>query len=570
MSQYKHEKNIDFIQENENKLIDLAKKGWNRSLREYYYPPLNEPHFVFDYTHREGFYIDPEERWQITMNLANTPLFSNEQEYIEFYYIISLHEISHYQICPYDGYIDAKLLKAALKHVNQNFAPIVVNLFADLVIDKITYSKHPQLVSWELRTIYEHIKQENNLSDFSKILLALYEKILNIEISKEQLSDNYKNLVEKISKTILKEFYDESKWEKKVEKIAYYLNDLIKDTFNLVGKGLKSEKGKSLREAPGKGQSYIEIPDDILEIMDNPLESKNSDKLDKENTDKLKQKSEEFAKDVNYSEFGAPATQAGIMIEGDPLATWYRGKAKNLIQIRIYEEKPGGQVPVYPEVWRIGDPIEELDIIQSLLNSPIIIPNITTRKWAYKLGPGHFEEQEIPDLLIVLDSSGSMGWRYTAKTDQGKGPYHTALIAAFASLHYAAKRGVKFSVINFSNKADVSDWTSDFRKAEKTLLTYQGGGTVLPTKKIIKQCDKADKKVLVFIITDFGIYNWSSSKRSFLNLSKQGHKVVGFFIGSKKIPKNKFKDLLNNVSFYPVKSPKDLINLVIQEIKKYY
>ena len=103
----------------------------------------------------------------------------------------------------------------------------------------------------------------------------------------------------------------------------------------------------------------------------------------------------------------------------------------------------------------MGDPIEDLDVVQTILTSPVVIPNITTRKWANKEGPGHLEEKQIPDLLIVLDSSGSMGWNYIATSNRGRGPYHTALVASFAALHFAANRGVKNSIINFSNRPDV-------------------------------------------------------------------------------------------------------------------
>ncbi|MFX0037135.1 MAG: hypothetical protein ACFE9I_16005, partial [Candidatus Hermodarchaeota archaeon] len=58
------------LTEREWNLINLAKIAWSKALKEFYYPPLNEPNYVFDYTHLEGFYIDPENRWQITMNLA--------------------------------------------------------------------------------------------------------------------------------------------------------------------------------------------------------------------------------------------------------------------------------------------------------------------------------------------------------------------------------------------------------------------------------------------------------------------------------------------------------------------
>jgi len=236
------------------------------------------------------------------------------------------------------------------------------------------------------------------------------------------------SLADRVTKTILKDFENEATWEKKVSQVARSLKTLIQDTFTLIGTGGVVDKTKEKRKGPGG--AFIEVPKDVLEVMDNPLENKNADKLKEGNEDELRQKSEEFAKDIPYSEFGGPARQAGILIDANGLATWYRGLAKNLIEIKIFEEKPGGQLPVYPEVWRIGDRIEELDIVQSLLNSPVIIPNITTRKWANKEGPGHLVEKQIPDLLIVLDSSGSMNWNYSSRSSRARGPYHTALVAA--------------------------------------------------------------------------------------------------------------------------------------------
>ncbi|MFX1443631.1 MAG: hypothetical protein ACFFHV_09480, partial [Promethearchaeota archaeon] len=577
----------------DKKIINLAQMAWGKTLREFYYPPLEQPKFVFDYTHKEGFYIDPDHKWQITMNLANTPLFRDDEEYIKYFHAITMHEVSHYEIIPYDGLIHAKLLKAAMKYVNPNFAPIVVNIFADLVIDTKLYKKYPDLMLWELKKGYEHISDiyKEKLSDFSKFLFRSYEKMWNQQllddnlISKinsvkeiniqsltakdksELLEENsisdkdlqkieayyslseLDNLVNKVSKEILKDFEDESTWEKKVANISRILKNLINDTFTLIGKYVKTEEGKARRKAPGKGGGSVDFPEDLIEIMDNPLENKNRDKLKKDNDDELRQKSEEFAKETPYSEFGSPADQAGILINGSPLATWYRGLARNLIEIKIYEEKPGGQLPVYPDTWRIGDPIEDLDVVQTLLNSPVIIPNITTRKWVFKEGPGHMVEKQIPDLLIVLDSSGSMMWNYTAKTDKGRGPYHMALLASFAALHYVANKGVKFSIINFSGRPDICQWTSDYHIAEQTLLRYQGSGTILPIKAIATQCEKAERRVLVFIITDFGIYNWSKAKKIMIELSNRGHKIVGFFIGATDIPKSQFKNLLDKVTF---------------------
>ena len=554
----------------EQHIVKLAKIAWSRTQQEFFFPPLDMPNFIFDYSNLEGFYIDPQDKWKITMNLANTPIFIEDQDYINYFYAISLHEVSHYQIIPYDGLINANLLKAAMIYINENFAPIVVNIFADLIIDAKLYKKNPELIYWELTKTYAKLldNSKNKLSEFSKFLFRSYEKLLDVNIADDGFFSSVEGLSSRVVNVVKKDLEDETLWEDKVSRIAYHLKSLVNNTFTLVGSRTESGEGKATRKSPGRGGFNVEFPEDILEIMDNPLENKNRDKLKEDRGDELRQKAEEFARKTPFSEFGAPAGQAGIMIDGNPLATWYRGLAKDLIQIKIFEEKPGGQLPVYPEVWRLGDPLEELDIVQTILSSPIIIPNITTRKWAKKIGEGHLVEKQIPDLLLVVDSSGSMKWNYLAA--KASGVYHTALLASFAALHFAANKGVKFSIINFSNRADICDWTNNYQKAERTLLRYQGGGTQLPIDAIAKQCEKSDREVLLFIITDFGIYNWNKAKKLLLSLTNKGHKIVGFFIGASKIPEDKFKGLLEKVTFYAIKNSKDLINLVIEEVKKYY
>jgi len=530
------------LNQKERHLIELAKIAWDKTQRDFFFPPLDLPTFVFDYTHLEGFYIEPHNKWKISMNLANAPIFIDDQEYIDYFHAISLHEVSHYQIIPYDGLINARLLKAAMKNVNENFAPIVVNVFADLIIDSKLHKKKPDLITWELKTTFNHLfeRNKNKLSEFSKFLFCVYEKLLNINIVNSDLFTSVESVADKVVKIIKKNFEDETLWEVKVSKIAYHLRTLVNNTFTMVGAGVRKGESNTRRKTSGRSSSTVEFPEDILEIMDNPLENKNLDKLKEDNDEELRQKAEEFAKETPYSNYGAPAGQAGI----------------------------GGLLPIYPEVWRLGEPIEDLDIVQTILNSPVIVPNITTRKWLKNYGKGHLTEKQIPDLLLVLDSSGSMNWNYLAKS--AKGVYHTALMAAFAALHFAARKGVKFSVINFSNRADVCDWTVDYQKAERTLLRYQGGGTHLPIKNIVKQTENSERDCLIFIITDFGIYNWSKSKKVMIDLAQKGHKIVGFFIGSSKIPQDKFKSLLDKVTFYPIKNSKDLINLVIKEVKKYY
>jgi len=231
-------------------------------------------------------------------------------------------------------------------------------------------------------------------------------------------------------------------------------------------------------------------------------------------------------------------------------------------------------MPAYPETWRIGDSLEELDVVQSLLNYPKLIPNITTKKWVSIEGPGIMQEKQLPDLMIVLDSSGSMNWSYSKRISKNsKSPYHIALVAAFAVLHYVAKKGCKFSIINFSGRADICDWTFDYIKAEKRLLKYQGSGTVLPIKSMKILAEKAEKNILIILITDFGLYNWKPARKGMLELLNKGHKIVGFFISPsiRQDEDKRFKELYDKGAiFYQISNISDLINLVIKEVKKNY
>ncbi len=562
--------------QNEEKLRNLAGIAWSKALEEYFFPPLSIPNFKFDYTRIEGFYIDISEQWQITMNLAQAPLFIENDDYVRYFFVNAMHEIGHYDLIPYDGLINARLLSAAMKSVANIFAPIVVNFFADLIIDTKLHQKYPEDMLWEAQHTFNGIiSKKKKLAHFAELIFRCYELLWNQKIDEKYDFKEVNDTAKRITKIINKNFEDDSKWEEKTRKIAAILKPIVNDTFTLIGIGANPCTEGSTRRFSDDGKgNIIEMPEEIVQIMGNPLENRNSDKIKSNNKDAKNKKAEDFAKEKSLNEFGSPAVQAGILKDGEVLNTWYRGLAKDLISIKLYEKKPSGLMPAYPETWRIGDSLEELDVVQSLLNYPKLIPNITTKKWVSIEGPGIMQEKQLPDLMIVLDSSGSMNWSYSKRISKNsKSPYHIALVAAFAVLHYVAKKGCKFSIINFSGRADICDWTFDYIKAEKRLLKYQGSGTVLPIKSMKILAEKAEKNILIILITDFGLYNWKPARKGMLELLNKGHKIVGFFISPsiRQDEDKRFKELYDKGAiFYQISNISDLINLVIKEVKKNY
>ncbi|MBN1803068.1 MAG: hypothetical protein JW891_16275, partial [Candidatus Lokiarchaeota archaeon] len=209
-----------------------AKLAWASVMKELYFPPLQEPRYLFDYSLKEGFYIDHQKGWTITLNLANTPLFIEDKDYINYFRAIMLHEVYHYQLIPYDGLTNAVLLKAASKHISQVLAPIIVNLFSDLVIDTKLRENHHQLIEWELNQTYNHVIRINNgiICEFSIFVFKIYEKLWKIELNIKP-NEELDQLADKVSIIVLKDFDNELKWEIKISKIALLLKNLIDDTF---------------------------------------------------------------------------------------------------------------------------------------------------------------------------------------------------------------------------------------------------------------------------------------------------------------------------------------------------
>ena len=596
---------INLSEIDEKKLL-LGKEAWEQSLKFFHNPAIPSPLFIFDKSKFLGFFIDMN-TWETVMNLSNSPQLILDKEILNYFRALSLHEISHYAVCPYDILTNARLIKAALRHVTERQTPIIVNLFADLLIDMKLFRQKPEIMEEEFRSSFKmnqkigKSKTEKRHSKFYKILVKCYELMWDINLN--LLETEYEDitpLAKRIKDIIMKDFEDFTSWEKKVTKIAGILKNIMMEDFQPsiesesqpgTGSGT-TEWGEDFTAGDtDKFSNEIQIPLDVQATVGNPLEiktkSKASDASDgrsgpsrgrgrrsRSKTDEEdKRDAEILAGEMNLGDFVRINRIMGLVPRTQAIATYYRGISKNLIKIKMLQRKPSGSIPIGIEPWRISDPIEKLDILQSLLVSPKIIPNITTRKWIMKDGPGIDSELGLPDLLLVLDSSGSMEWDPFSKRKKNKSPYHLALVASFASLNYALMKGAKVAAINFSDYFNVQSWTREIKKIEKILLNYQGMGTNLPTTEIKRQCQIADRKSIVFLITDFEIFNWGVAYPDILKILHMGNKIIGFFIGGNPSELNSpdFDELSTlGAKFYCVNNVDDLIGLVISEIKEVY
>jgi Mg-chelatase subunit ChlD len=253
---------------------------------------------------------------------------------------------------------------------------------------------------------------------------------------------------------------------------------------------------------------------------------------------------------------------------GDWLRFWYRAGVRNRLRFQVSGRVRSGSIPISQETWRLGDPVEELDVVQSLQAFPVIVPNMSTRKWMKSYTFSSRNESSTPDLLIVIDSSGSMTWSFGR--DRISGAFHIALISAFAAVDFAYRQGKKVGVINFSGSSRTCDWTREKRNIERTLMQYQGSGTVMPVREIKAMCKKAESENMILVITDAQVSNWNPFVKTIKGLSRKGHSFFIFHIGSGKSSGIHEKLEKAGGTVIPVNSPDNLFDLVIRQVRGVY
>jgi hypothetical protein len=155
------------------------------------------------------------------------------------------------------------------------------------------------------------------------------------------------------------------------------------------------------------------------------------------------------------------------------------------------------------ETWEAGQPLEDLDVMQTLLSSPVVVPGVSTLQRVYGEAPGQ-EAQKTPlDLDIYVDSSGSM---------PNPGQYVSYLALAGTILALSALRaGARVQATVWSG-AGQFDTTAGFVRDETKVLGivtgYICGATAFPLH-VLRDSYEArhptDPPAHVVIISDSGV-----------------------------------------------------------------
>lgn len=412
---------------------------WEKALASWHYPQLPRP--VLSEKSAEEF---PFSNYRITLGaeiLGQGPLYVEN---------LFHHLIVHYIFCPRSLEASARLAMAASKVVRDpGRARAMVNIFCDIVTDSFRLERSPRdermvLLGWRRLA-------EQDLSPLDKAVLGFLGSFW-----KSPLYECRSPEVELLLQVFSPGIRDKSLWERQCQQMARILEPL---ELGHLGRG----------------------PIRSIELLEGSAEAAPLGAL---------------ACRLEPAQY--ERTLAVLGLKGD-LKRWYRDQSYS-IEIRSTGRRRQSTYPSGFAKWRHTDPLSELDVSYSLSMSPWLVPGLTTYKREKERGflsplPG-----KVPDLLVVLDSSRSMGGHgMETKT-------HKATLAAFKACHFALQQGSEIGAINFSDKYLLAPWTRDLGPVEDVLVEHLCGRTYLPGRAILEMAE-AKKGCLILCITDTHIQN---------------------------------------------------------------
>lgn len=205
-------------------------------------------------------------------------------------------------------------------------------------------------------------------------------------------------------------------------------------------------------------------------------------------------------------EYGEILRAAGVQLSDQDIAIrYYRERA--LPHLVRFPVQPGvsSEEPQMEglEPWEIGDPLDDVAWLETLGQSPVVVPGVTTVRRVYGVEPGQPGKPEPVDLDLYVDSSGSM-------PDPRRFTSYLTLAGAIVALS-ALKAGARVQATLWSGK---SQWisTNGFVRDERAILGiltgFFGGATQFPIhvmRDTYATRKPTDRPVHILQISDDGI-----------------------------------------------------------------
>lgn len=486
------------------------------------------------------YYIRIGETWQIHLNFGLLPIsYKDFQEEVR---VLTRHEVEHYMCCPFDTLTHFRMLASIIDTYKKNYAHHQINIIslagslanqaADIIIDTKNYYIHKdETLKSEISWIKKGgVDKFSDLQRHSKLMFLTKEAIWKADL---ELNETNKELQEDIFKLATK-FEDGGITNKKlfISKTVDYTHTFFK-LFQQDRQDEKRNQSSSDEEIQQQKEPQIAPSKDSQEY---------GSEFIFQSPDKIQEALEHLAQQISIELFGEVLSAAGLssLSEQEKQKIWFTAQNADLIPILEKSPKGSNDNYSYPTSWKIGDPIEEMDMMLSFATSPIIIPGVTTKKWVQNPVFSFGSENKDADLLLVIDTSGSMGSILTPDNNM-----HQAVLASYGIVKYFENISSQVALIGFSDRITASvDWTKEYDRLRESLLLNGSGGTKFPIERIQEIIELNRNPMVTVVITD-GVLNNLQQTLNFFKEYLTDYNKLFIFLQDKTAVMENFKILEN-------------------------
>ena len=492
------------------------------------------------------YYIMIDDTWQIHLNFGKLPISFKEFE--DEVKVLTRHEIEHYMCCPFDVITHLRMLKCIRDVYKKDFSHLgidiqhacgsISNQAADIIVDTKNYFRNPQ---GTLVSEINWIKKGANIKNcprHSKLMFltkeALWGTSLEINETDHELLDVVHDLAEKFKVNGVE---DRASFLNKTKEYARTFFSLyIKDQLSPNDdehQGGQSQQGDQSQQG-GQSQQGEQSQQGGGNISSaRPKDGdKNGSAFVFADPDKIKEAITALAGETDVQEFSDILSAAGIrfLTESEKHKLWFSIQGANIIPIEEYVNSGNKEKYTFPSTWRVGDSIGSLDIMLSFMTSPKILPGITTKKWEMATRDTNGTEKRQRDLLLAIDTSGSMGSVLNEKDNM-----HQAVLAAYGIISYFESIKGKIALIEFDNTIRKNiKWTDDYDAIRSNLLVNGRGGTTFPIRSIQNVLEDSSNELVTVLITDGELNNVNESVNYFREYLFDDNKLYIFVLGNSK------------------------------------
>ena len=522
------------------------------------------------------YYITINSTWQIHLNFGKLPI--SYKEFQDEVKVLTRHEIGHYMCCPYDAITQFRMLKCILNVYQKEFSNLgishidnlcrdLANQFADIIVDTRNYYLNPNET---IKSEINWIKKCGGIQSSPRCckLMFLAKEILwgqDLEIG--ETDGNLIAHVKDLSEKLLERGIDNrSLFLPKLEQYTrLYFELFIKDKKDHIQQGNQQSGQQQGSQQSGQQQGSQQNGQQQSNNKPTPKDGDNNgNSIVFADPNKVKDAIEQLASETSVGEFLQLLNIAGIhqLSEKEKEMLWFSVQSSDIIAIQEFSNKGSKDNYTYPTTWKIGDPTSDIDIMLTLSIAPKIIPGITTKKWEMSTNAFQGAEKKQKDLLLVVDTSGSMGNPMNPSSNMCQ-----AIIASYCMINYIESVEGKVALIEFSDTVGKKvNWTKNYDEIRECLLINGHGGTSFPLYHITNIIEDSPNELVSVLITDGDLSNIQESFNFFRNYLNGDNKLYLFILGNSRFSDsyNKLKDL--GAKVYHGVTADDFCNEVLSDL----